>query len=174
MVILFVRMWVEMFNGVLFNSSAKVILFVRMWVEIISSPRKDRDWLPSSSSWGCELKYVCGWHSSIFKGHPLREDVSWNRKEGLKWWIRLSSSSSWGCELKCYYPTFCNLPTLSSSSWGCELKYSDKVEILKRERHPLREDVSWNFLIKKNQWWELCHPLREDVSWNKAVRIQSN
>ena len=33
---------------------------------------------------------------------------------------------------------------LSSSSWGCELKYDELDQNLRRIRHPLREDVSWN------------------------------
>ena len=78
-----------------------VILFVRMWVEIFRfllhldtlcchPLREDVSWnimfrqmkgkySLSSSSWGCELKY---WLSistySPYLRHPLREDVSWN------------------------------------------------------------------------------------------------
>ena len=77
-----------------------VILFVRMWVEIIHDElillypfghplREDVSWnyqqypfqpsyLPSSSSWGCELKYHICCQSGSGSGHPLREDVSWN------------------------------------------------------------------------------------------------
>ena len=77
---------------------------------------------------------------------------------------------------------------LSSSSWGCELKYQDLLHCLQHQRHPLREDVSWNssqprplrfsFVILFVRMWvemdyiagrkkvEYCHPLREDVSWN--------
>ena len=32
--------------------------------------------------------------------------------------------------------------------------------------HPLREDVSWNDILKLTICYNLCHPLREDVSWN--------
>ena len=57
--------------------TGKVILFVRMWVEI-SKTGMELNYNRSSSSWGCELKYI--------------------------WWIKqritMLSSSSWGCELK--------------------------------------------------------------------------
>ena len=60
--------------------------------------------------------------STIFRGHLLREDVSWNAFPAEYTAVTTPSSSSWGCELKC----------------SC----------LKRDRwirgHPLREDVSWN------------------------------
>ena len=98
-VILFVRMWVEMLVRVQLGQLHTVILFVRMWVEIViilpvTAP------LLSSSSWGCELKY-------LFFQCPCD---------------RIQSSSSWGCELKwCWIRScWCKLP--SSSSWRCELK----------------------------------------------------
>ena len=56
--------------------------------------------LSSSSSWGCELKYVCGWHSSIFKVVILFVRM-WVEMQGVwRFFIMLMSSSSWGCELK--------------------------------------------------------------------------
>ena len=80
-VILFVRMWVEMAVNSFQYRLCAVILFVRMWVEIViilpvTAP------LLSSSSWGCELKY-------LFFQCPCD---------------RIQSSSSWGCELKCLHP----------------------------------------------------------------------
>ena len=59
------------------NFRIQVILFVRMWVEILIYLYNLLE-CPSSSSWGCELKYKC------------------------KCWIKVknTSSSSWGCELK--------------------------------------------------------------------------
>ena len=142
-VILFVRMWVEMYirccfrvylrhplrEDVSWNSIAtervsgiKVILFVRMWVEIPYQLHLCNTFW-SSSSWGCELKY-------------------WNSKSGRK-------------------------PFVSSSSWGCELKYVwSIISWDRRQCHPLREDVSWNVSYGRYFLCENCHPLREDVSWN--------
>ena len=99
-VILFVRMWVEIFLCSSMISFLTVILFVRMWVEI-SSSRINPNFVSSSSSWGCELKYfVCFVYNFLVQSssswgcelkyntsgqcllvhtrHPLREDVSWN------------------------------------------------------------------------------------------------
>ena len=98
-VILFVRMWVEIWKPVAQAEHSLVILFVRMWVEILCTLwHFPCSW--SSSSWGCELKcgVVCGRFASIVilfvrmwvemymqrlrqsqeRRHPLREDVSWN------------------------------------------------------------------------------------------------
>ena len=98
----------------------------------------------SSSSWGCELKY-------LFFQCPCD---------------RIQSSSSWGCELKYKSVLFLYLSrtvilfvrmwvemsvlslntfaTSSSSSWGCELKWAYKTRRKHRDRHPPREDVGWN------------------------------
>ena len=77
LVILFVRMWVEIFTNRPDKQTYRVILFVRMWVEIIDL-LKLYFWRKSSSSWGCELKYQEKKEQEKWKGHPLREDVSWN------------------------------------------------------------------------------------------------
>ena len=37
-------------------------------------------------------------------------------------------------------------------------------------RHPLREDVSWNYAIREQIVSTQSHPLREDVSWNTSIR----
>ena len=99
-----------------------VILFVRMWVEIYSPISTAQNCL-SSSSWGCELKYY--------------------RDRNACW--TLLSSSSWGCELKWKGGLFPDIDVQSSSSWGCELKFFQSLSYnLQYNRHPLREDVSWN------------------------------
>ena len=145
-----------------------VILFVRMWVEIYSSSTASAV-IPSSSSWGCELKYLLelkvlfsvqsssSWGCELkcnsnsfpksFLGHPLREDVSWNADTVYKSDMEIMSSSSWGCELK--YIRF---------------TYSDV-----HHGHPLREDVSWNTQQGVRQMRNCSHPLREDVSWNVII-----
>ena len=57
LVILFVRMWVEMFSIHSYTNLKAVILFVRMWVEIYFECARCKE-IESSSSWGCELKYL--------------------------------------------------------------------------------------------------------------------
>ena len=100
LVILFVRMWVEILFHPIKNNQYKchplredvswntivdtslitfsVILFVRMWVEIFKEIKKGSWSRASSSSWGCELKYICSNTCMHLQCHPLREDVSWN------------------------------------------------------------------------------------------------
>ena len=56
--------------------------------------------------------------------------------------------------------------TVSSSSWGCELKCTLWPLLQCPHGHPLREDVSWNFLSVVLPIFAASHPLREDVSWN--------
>ena len=115
-----------------------------MWVEIRCSRCPHRISCPSSSSWGCELKYPFFeyWHN--LNGHPLREDVSWNTirhaianyerchplREDVSWNITSLFSPHlhkvilfvrmW-VEMK--LSSWVSWHWLSSSSWGCELKY---------------------------------------------------
>ena len=144
LVILFVRMWVEIIFGGITLAISIVILFVRMWVEISVTPTNGlnglvilfvRMWvemtmqqdqlhyLPSSSSWGCELKSEAEAQGYEPCSHPLREDVSWNActsfpQEGqntvilfVRMWVEISSAEP-----------------------------SNNICL----GHPLREDVSWN------------------------------
>ena len=76
-VILLVRMWVEIILEFQFIDMGIVILLVRMWVEIQSSLHLPF-FTPSSSSWGCELKYETTERIRNGLRHPPREDVSWN------------------------------------------------------------------------------------------------
>ena len=115
-----------------------------MWVEITVNCYH-QPFLMSSSSWGCELKYIMlfytsrkqkrhplredvSWNAHIYKrffvrhSHPLREDVSWNKSHYTKKDFDRLSSSSWGCELKFWCISRNCLSCTSSSSWGCELK----------------------------------------------------
>ena len=143
LVILFVRMWVEIYVNKVPSLSLTVILFVRMWVEIFPPSKK-------------VLQPV---------RHPLREDVSWNMEEVfhtpkyhvilfVRMWVEITTTVD-GYVLDA-----------SSSSWGCELKYLRKSRKDLEAGHPLREDVSWNW--NRISWkTKVCsHPLREDVSWN--------
>ena len=57
-VILLVRMWVEIQQLMQENRSKRVILLVRMWVEIPITVYWHSQ-ISSSSSWGCELKFIC-------------------------------------------------------------------------------------------------------------------
>ena len=137
-------MWVEILDEELENLTEDVILFVRMWVEIylmdktknyyVCHPlREDVSWNisdgvfadptdGSSSSWGCELKYIRSLEDKEEVGHPLREDVSWNDDFQMIFYSH-------------------NNVILFVRMW---------VEILwqygafARLGHPLREDVSWN------------------------------
>ena len=76
-VILFVRMWVEIshvsFSLPSFLSSSSWGCELK-YVQASCPPEK---WL-SSSSWGCELKYQLVQNTDKTDSHPLREDVSWN------------------------------------------------------------------------------------------------
>ena len=96
-------MWVEMSGNHSGNESTWVILFVRMWVEIYSvRVTHIQTWshpLREDVSWNMDAKEDC----FLVDGHPLREDVSWNINIilWLHWWH--TSSSSWGCELKCQW-----------------------------------------------------------------------
>ena len=122
-------------------------------------------------------------------GHPLREDVSWNKTHvsyrlwnvvilfvrmwvemwyingvGVKWERHpLREDVSWNMSFNVSYNDW----MMSSSSWGCELKY------INRYMYTLAAHV----ILFVRMWVEMtlllflfllhvCHPLREDVSWN--------
>ena len=143
-VILFVRMWVEMPIGNKGGYSSAVILFVRMWVEMFYYCFIIRWKIPSSSSWGCELKCESLLEHLLQNGHPLREDVSWNMKR-----LKTSTNKS-------------RHPLREDVSWNYTLPlYLPFVHC-----HPLREDVSWNIKGVIDKIKDFSHPLREDVSWN--------
>ena len=120
-----------------------VILFVRMWVEIYQwryQKCKGRGHpLREDVSWNTN----CNTLEELRKGHPLREDVSWN-VEGGSYSFSITSSSSWGCELKCNVLLQYTWKNMSSSLWGCELKYITCSLCCFDYRHPPCEDVSWN------------------------------
>ena len=75
----------------------------------------------SSSSWGCELKYRTTTTNQHTICHPLREDVSWNTKPNFWSWIKRVI-------------LFVRMWVEISSFFGW----------LRDRSHPLREDVSWN------------------------------
>ena len=145
-VILFVRMWVEMWyiNGVGVKWERHPLREDVSWN--MSFNVSYNDWMMSSSSWGCELKYKSVLHglrqNSVIlfvrmwveikiedscglepHSHPLREDVSWNISNAFFVAVLTTSSSSWGCELKYTCARIHIHPSWSSSSWGCELKW---------------------------------------------------
>ena len=190
LVILFVRMWVEMFDFRRYHTCNVVILFVRMWVEI--------SLFLSKSGFKC--------------GHPLREDVSWNLSHvpnRLYWpvilfvrmWVEIPHQGH-------PYKHNPGHPLREDVSWN----NTKNCYALTNVRHPLREDVSWNreicirakvrtVILFVRMWVEIIiafasgsvipssssswgcelkcricenrakedsHPLREDVSWNKT------
>ena len=118
---LFVRLWVEIKEGINIVGDRYVSLFVRLWVEIVlvSAHMGART---SASSWGCELKYI--WHaeSEGYNCQPLREAVSWNTDIGVR------------PSLYCV--------SLFVRLW-VEIRLIRKY-ILQFRCQPLREAVSWN------------------------------
>ena len=188
-VILFVRMWVEILIYLYNLLEYPVILFVRMWVEIYLLLQLLLFLTSSSSSWGCELKYLIPEFVLGYDGHPLREDVSWNNAT----WCNLSwawqSSSSWGCELKWesvwsmsrkpmvilfvrMWVEIINLKIWASSLRAVILFVRMWVEmylLLFSISSPMSSS-SWGCELKCSRLRLLllhyCHPFREDVSWN--------
>ena len=169
-VILFVRMWVEMFNGVLFNSSAKSS---SSWGCELKCSAYTEQWLccvSSSSSWGCELKWCTAPFHDSFRGHPLREDVSWNNlcltPHLCQYSHPLREDVSWNIERCGGFPVECGHPLREDVSWNDSVSLQTAL----LSSHPLREDVSWN----RESWSDIImassHPLREDVSWNVSRR----
>ena len=78
--------------------------------------------------------------------------------------------------------------TLSSSSWGCELKFKEQGYLtISGERHPPREDVSWNVssfklcggeivILLVRMWVEIAHApycalfIRSSSSWGCELK----
>ena len=114
-----------------------------MWVEILfhqctfyncrHPPREDVSWnksvqvfsviwIKSSSSWGCELKWLMWDMKKRCFRHPPREDVSWNTSEyGIRDMIMVILLVRMWVEMEIYSER--RHEWASSSSWGCELKY---------------------------------------------------
>ena len=141
----------------------------------------------SSSSWGCELKYLCMMVWRVRNSHPLREDVSWNTYVVIlscdrivilfvRMWVEIYwevyfKRKGWvilfvRMWVEMVVNSFRYHLYASSSSWGCELKLLREGYTHTRVSHPLREDVSWNVTATTVGYGDICHPLREDVSWN--------
>ena len=114
-----------------------------MWVEI-PRPLRLPCRLPSSSSWGCELKYLLNLLFDRNISHPPREDVSWNTFSEIE------------------LMTCCRHPPREDVSWNVIRLISS----FGRYRHPPREDVSWNEADAVKARCYCGHPPREDVSWN--------
>ncbi len=123
----------------------------------------------SSSSWGCELKYSMAIEAVLMRCHPLREDVSWNSDSAVALHIAIVILfvRMW-VEISCVSAQ--GFMWKSSSSWGCELKFSFKF----------RCDIESVVILFVRMWVEidgkyvnferfLGHPLREDVSWNVCI-----
>ena len=133
----------------------------------------------SSSSWGCELK--C-WPRRLFppqSRHPLREDVSWNVPLSflrlLPWGHPLREDVSWNIQWESWWITCgvilfvrmwvemfcfvqcwaCRIVILFVRMWVEIIFYTDGA--CSGNRHPLREDVSWN------TWWRTRKPNRRVI-----------
>ena len=140
---LFVRLWVEMWNGILkkqmFRSASswgcelKYELCKRVANEV-----------PSASSWGCELKF---WIDG--QRYQMR-DVSLF----VRLWVEMenhtfpSPSASVSLFVRLWVEIVASLKeetgSQSASSWGCELKYGLRFSKIALTGQPLREAVSWN------------------------------
>ena len=159
-----------------------VILLVRMWVEMPlllqvhvhlqrHPPCEDVSWnmiflacpipgMPSSSLWGCELKFFIRHVLTCFQCHPPCEDVSWNTLS--------ISTSCWFCVI------------LLVRMWVeiCFLPFSNEALY----RHPPCEDVSWNLrifpvsslhevvILLVRMWVEMMkNILSLDCSWSSSL-----
>ena len=102
----------------------------------------------------------------------------------VRMWVEIYNNNGYGCG---------GCVILFVRMW---VEIKDLVELYRKERHPLREDVSWNFHQWKwifrrwvilfvrmwveicrgfrNLWYSRCHPLREDVSWNIGMAIKQS
>ena len=126
-VILFVRMWVEMFSIHWVTLKWNVILFVRMWVEIVI-----RNAITDNRN-----------------GHPLREDVSWNIRalEEAMLKIVVLFVRMW-VEIYLRTNTYTSFLVILFVRMWVEMMIQKKKE-RKMSGHPLREDVSWNVQLSK-------------------------
>ena len=145
---LFVRLWVEISTEQELKVHPCVSLFVRLWVEIPLKVSYPLWYLPSASSWGCELKYdpTC-WTFNLFPRQPLREAVSWNTDCPIYPWVSvrqpLREAVSWNylCfSTKQYF----EIVSLFVRLW-VEIRYFRYSSTVKSGQ-PLREAVSWNRL----------------------------
>ena len=88
----------------------------------VNSPILANNSILSSSSWGCELKFLLVTRNHVLCRHPLREDVSWNIEDCAwpkRWFCHpLREDVSWNTNTAVQG----NNCIKSSSSWGCELK----------------------------------------------------
>ena len=164
-VILFVRMWVEIrtlygrrvsYTGhplredVSWNaaqrggqSSYTVILFVRMWVEIYP-------WKNSTTTVTNVILFVRMWVEISFSRYavPTQPVILF-----VRMWV----------EILFLFRLY--LQKSSSSSWGCELKLQNSFLQTELNRHPLREDVSWN-----NRTRECIRGTASSSSWGCELK----
>ena len=150
----------------------EVILFVRMWVEIYPTWHRrislNRHPLREDVSWN----YAIREQIVSTQSHPLREDVSWNTsiRDFIKGVIVILFVRMWvemllWSEARLYLHVI-----LFVRMWVEIIFYTDGA--CSGNRHPLREDVSWNKESKYIDEELRRHPLREDVSWNTWWRTR--
>ena len=133
---------------------------ISMYLSIIASfghpLREDVSWncyaklalmltLPSSSSWGCELKWLVETQWNTEMSHPLREDVSWNFSIGWN-----------GSDIP---PVILFVRMWVEMIWMVSNIWSEQVILFVRMWVEMHLPVLWSGR-------DSCHPLREDVSWN--------
>ena len=129
-VILYARMWIEIWVGWPFLMFHVVILYARMWIEIRVTPTI----FPQTSVILCAgmwieipwLLFLCRWRM----GHPLCGDVDWNALSISSNVSTLMSSSVRGCGLKSLRRRHQRVHGASSSMWGCGLKSMNRLILI--------------------------------------------
>ena len=136
------------------------------------------------------------WYQSFaLFSHPLCEDVDWNHKASIFVFRSSLPSSVRGCGLKLLSPvsiSSADIVILCARMW-IEISRAMPMYSL-WSRHPLCEDVDWNFMttffsvtfppviLRERMWIEMeskggrserkeSHPPCEDVNWNRELHI---
>ena len=149
----------------------EVILFVRMWVEIYPTWHRrislNRHPLREDVSWN----YAIREQIVSTQSHPLREDVSWNTsiRDFIKGVIVILFVRMW-VEMLLWSEARLYLHVILFVRMWVEIPVRNVL--VSGQCHPLREDVSWNIVCAWCSIKETGHPLREDVSWNIRVAMQ--
>ena len=145
---------------------------------------------PSSSSWGCELKYnalsdwVEGYRVILFVRMWVEMCSEYCRKKNrqivilfVRMWVEIFMRRiiwmknlvilfvrMWvEITIRCWLP--CSVRVILFVRMWVEIPLRQPNQLL-QSRHPLREDVSWNDAENAKGGESISHPLREDVSWN--------
>ena len=135
-----------------------------VWVEILNAC-DFHDFVPSRSTWACELKLAPSFRWPAFFCHAPRERVSWNSDQRplrrfhlvtlhVSVWVEIQTAKSgWlSAAVTLHVSVWVEIPASfvscfnawSRSTWACELKWLViKINIMIYSHAP-RERVSWN------------------------------